>query len=54
MSYQFITQAQLPTAHGVFDIHVFEDTDANALDDVSNELGSVFDKLLTLKYQNQD
>ena len=36
MSYQFITQAQLPTAHGVFDIHVFEDTDANALDDLGN------------------
>lgn len=24
MSYQFITQAKLPTAHGMFDIHVFE------------------------------
>lgn len=24
MSYQFITQAKLPTAHGLFDIHVFE------------------------------
>ncbi|MCA0236919.1 MAG: ATP-binding protein [Bacteroidetes bacterium] len=32
----------------------FQVIDANALDDVSNELGSVFDKLLTLKYQNQD
>lgn len=24
MSYQFMTQAQLPTAYGLFDIHVFE------------------------------
>ncbi|MFN4257427.1 MAG: hypothetical protein ACK4Q5_20700, partial [Saprospiraceae bacterium] len=28
--------------------------DANALDDVSNELGRVFDSLLDLKYQNRD
>lgn len=28
--------------------------DANALDDVSNELGHVFDSLLDLKYQNQE
>lgn len=28
--------------------------DANALDDVSNELGRVFDSLLDLKYQNQE
>ena len=28
--------------------------DANALDDVSDELGAVFDKLIELKYQNQE
>lgn len=27
MSYQFITSATLPTRHGDFDIHVFEDPD---------------------------
>ncbi|MFW2177825.1 MULTISPECIES: GTP cyclohydrolase II [unclassified Moraxella] len=32
MSYQFISQAKLPTAHGLFDIHVFEDDDATAVD----------------------
>lgn len=32
MSYQFITQAKLPTAHGLFDIHVFEDDDDTAVD----------------------
>ncbi len=28
--------------------------DANAIDDVSEQLGSIFDQLLDLKYQNQD
>lgn len=32
MSYQFITQAKLPTAHGLFDIHVFEEDDDTAVD----------------------
>lgn len=32
MSYQFITQAKLPTAHGLFDIHVFENDDDTATD----------------------
>ena len=36
MSYQFITQATLPTAHGLFDIHVFEDTDDTARDALGN------------------
>lgn len=27
MSYQFISQAKLPTAHGLFDIHVFENAE---------------------------
>lgn len=27
MSYQFITQAKLPTKHGLFDIHVFENAE---------------------------
>lgn len=30
MSYQFISQAKLPTAHGLFDIHVFEDASKNS------------------------
>lgn len=32
----------------------FQMIDANQLDDVSEQLGSVFDKLLNLKYQDQD
>ena len=32
----------------------FQMIDANALDDVSNELGRVFDSLLDLKYQHQE
>ncbi len=32
----------------------FQMIDANALDDISEELSIVFDKLLDLKYQNQD
>ena len=32
MSYQFVSQAKLPTAHGLFDIHVFEDADDTAVD----------------------
>ena len=27
MSYQFITSAKLPTRHGEFDIHIFENDD---------------------------
>ena len=27
MSYQFITNAKLPTRHGEFDIHIFENAD---------------------------
>ena len=27
MSYQFITSAKLPTRHGEFDLHVFENQD---------------------------
>lgn len=40
MSYQFISQAKLPTAHGLFDIHVFEDASKNSDDTTKDTLGN--------------
>ena len=56
MSYQFITKATLPTAHGLFDIHVFE-ADLNSSDETARDaLGNPKNEhvMLTVGLPNAD
>ena len=50
MSYQFVTSATLPTRHGDFDIHVFEDPDGQ--EHVMLTIGLPIDKQNSLANQS--